>query len=157
IIQKISTSQKKRSNYFAFDENLDRYVYAAPLYLGVDLPGYLYITIEDPYDFYRTQRFSHYARILLPGSILIVAIIGLWLIIARKYLLRPYLSGLVEFERNEALGKLAARVAHDIQSPLAALTSVLQNASGLPSHQNQLLKSAASRIQSLADDLIRRY
>ena len=34
-----------------------------------------------------------------------------WLLLSRRFILRPYLSSLVELEKKEALGKLAAQVA----------------------------------------------
>lgn len=56
-----------------------------------------------------------------------------------------------------AIGELAAQVAHDIRSPLSVLALVTRTGSELPDAQRRLLESATSRIQTIAEDLLRRY
>ena len=140
-----------------FDEASSRYIYTVPLAVGAIRKGYLFASIDDPYEFYRGNAILICARIFLPAILLILLAWVGWLLASRRFFLRPYLSNLVELEKNEALGKLAAQIAHDIRSPLTALKSVVQNSKGLLAGENQLLKSAASRIESLADDLLSRY
>lgn len=140
-----------------FDEASNRYVYTVPLAVGAIRKGYLFASVDDPYEFYRGNAVLICARIFLPAILLILMAWVGWLLASRRFFLRPYLSSLVELEKNEALGKLAAQIAHDIRSPLTALKSVVQGSKGLLTDENQLLKSAASRIESLADDLLSRY
>ncbi len=54
--------------------------------------------------------------------------------------------------RHEALAKQARQVAHDIRSPLAALTSVLESNSSSPDFD--ILSKAACRIRSIATALL---
>lgn len=54
--------------------------------------------------------------------------------------------------RHEALAKQARQVAHDIRSPLAALTSMLENSSSSPDFE--ILSKAACRIRSIASALL---
>lgn len=53
-----------------------------------------------------------------------------------------------------ALGKLAAQVAHDIRSPLAALNSVLKDASQLPEEKRLMIRGAVGRIGDIANNLL---
>ena len=69
-----------------------------------------------------------------------------------------------EFFLNQAklvsegkLGRMATQVAHDIQSPLAALTSFSKTAHNLPEEQKLLLRQATLRIQNVAGELISKY
>ena len=140
-----------------FETSLNRYIYAVPMYTGRTHHGYLYVSMDDPYGFFRGKALTLATKVFLPIGACFVLIWGLWLLISKSWILKPYLDQLVELKKKEALGLLAARVAHDIQSPLTALANVVQNSKGLETSQNQLLKSASSRIQSLADDLLVRY
>lgn len=56
--------------------------------------------------------------------------------------------------RLSALSALAAQVAHDIRSPLAALDTALKDVSGLPEEKRELISAAAGRIRDIADDLL---
>lgn len=57
---------------------------------------------------------------------------------------------------KESYGTLAAQVAHDIRSPLAALRSGISGLDAAAEHK-ELLAGAASRINDIAEDLLRRY
>lgn len=61
-----------------------------------------------------------------------------------------------ELEGQLAISSLAAQVAHDIRSPLAALGAAAKGLS-LPTDQRALVGGAVTRIQGIADDLLRRY
>ena len=151
------SKESELNGVLRFDETSDRYVYTVPLAVGAIRKGYLFASVDDPYEFFRGNAIIICARIFLPAILLILLAWVGWLLASRRFFLRPYLSNLVELEKNEALGKLAAQIAHDIRSPLTALNSVVQGSKGLLTDENQLLKSAASRIESLADDLLSRY
>lgn len=56
--------------------------------------------------------------------------------------------------RLSALSSVAAQVAHDIRSPLAALDAALGDAEGLPEEKRGLIRGAAARIRGIADDLL---
>ncbi|OFZ18057.1 MAG: hypothetical protein A2X94_02465 [Bdellovibrionales bacterium GWB1_55_8] len=60
--------------------------------------------------------------------------------------------------RTEAalrISEITSQVAHDIRSPLAALQVALRSAEGWTSESKELVGSAASRIRSIAEDLLR--
>lgn len=59
-----------------------------------------------------------------------------------------------ELEKSAALGRLAAQVAHDIRSPLAALDMSAANLSMLPEDKRALMRSAISRIRDIANNLL---
>ena len=59
--------------------------------------------------------------------------------------------------RNEGisnLARLAAQVAHDIRSPLAALEVVLQMTDRLPEDGRQIIRSSVGRIRDIANNLL---
>lgn len=63
-----------------------------------------------------------------------------------------------EESEKAKIGEMASRIAHDIQSPLAVLSSVIEDQSKFPQeNQQELLRSVTSQIQALADGLLSRY
>ncbi len=63
-----------------------------------------------------------------------------------------------EESEKAKLSELATRVAHDIQSPLFALSGLLENRSKLPDDsQRDLLRSVIFRIKNLTEDLLGPY
>ncbi|MDP2866906.1 MAG: HAMP domain-containing sensor histidine kinase, partial [Elusimicrobiota bacterium] len=61
-----------------------------------------------------------------------------------------------ELAVSKATSDLAAQVAHDIRSPLAALGAAAKGLE-MPEEQRKLVAGAVSRMQGIADDLLRRY
>ncbi len=61
-----------------------------------------------------------------------------------------------ELAVSKATSDLAAQVAHDIRSPLAALGSAAKDLA-LPEEQRKLMQGAVGRMQGIADDLLQRY
>ena len=59
--------------------------------------------------------------------------------------------------RLAALTEIAAQVAHDIRSPLAALNVALQDMSALPEKRQELARGALGRIGEIARDLLDNY
>lgn len=57
-------------------------------------------------------------------------------------------------ESHRRLAELAAQVAHDVRSPLAALQALLGRMSGLPEDERALVRGAVDRIQGIAVDLL---
>ncbi|HAT73304.1 MAG TPA: hypothetical protein DCS63_10865 [Elusimicrobia bacterium] len=61
-----------------------------------------------------------------------------------------------ELAVSKATADLAAQVAHDIRSPLAALGAAAKGLD-LPEEQRKLIEGAVGRMQGIADDLLNRY
>ena len=61
-----------------------------------------------------------------------------------------------ELAVSKATADLAAQVAHDIRSPLAALGAAAQGLD-IPAQQRVLIDGAVSRMKGIADDLLARY
>lgn len=73
----------------------------------------------------------------------------------KNRLKREY-SLLMELRLKESLTTLAAQVAHDIRSPLAALGAAAKGLE-MPEDQRKLVEGAVGRMQGIADDLLQRY
>ncbi len=119
--------------------------------------GSIYAELSDPFGFESRGIFRFFVDNYLAYILIVLGIWVSWQIISRKYFLQPYLADLIALEKKEALGKLAQRLVHDIRSPLETLLFLVRNASGLPEAQRRQLKAAASRIQSLGDDILVRH
>ena len=61
-----------------------------------------------------------------------------------------------ELAVSKAVSDMAAQVAHDIRSPLAALGAATKDLT-IPSEQRTLVDGSIVRIQGIADDLLKRY
>ena len=140
-----------------FDAATNHYIYMVPLYVGAILNGYLYAALSDPYEFYRGNS------ILLAGKMFLFPVIGilliwlLWLVASKRFILKPYLSALVDLEKKQAIGELAAQVAHDIRAPLVTSRSVIRSLQGINQKQLHLLNTAHSRMENIANELIDVY
>ncbi|MBF0104824.1 MAG: HAMP domain-containing histidine kinase [Deltaproteobacteria bacterium] len=61
-----------------------------------------------------------------------------------------------ELEKNKAIAQTASQVAHDIRSPLSALTSMTSMFETLPEDQRIRIRTAVQRINDIANDLGRK-
>jgi signal transduction histidine kinase len=59
-----------------------------------------------------------------------------------------------ELRVSKAVSGMAAQVAHDIRSPLAALDSVVKDSSRLPEEQRLMVRTAVGRIRDIANNLL---
>lgn len=60
----------------------------------------------------------------------------------------------VQNTRNEAIARISEQVAHDIRSPLSALTLMISASREMPEEQRHLVKMVQDRIQGIANDLL---
>lgn len=60
-------------------------------------------------------------------------------------------------EKNTALGELAARLAHDIRSPLNTLTSVSESVAKMNPAHERLFKMAVQRLREITGDIMQTY
>lgn len=73
-------------------------------------------------------------------------------LVARK---RAELHSLTEqAEKEAAVGRITAQVAHDIRSPLVALDAALKYADSMPEEQRVMLRHAVNRIRDIASNLL---
>jgi signal transduction histidine kinase len=72
-------------------------------------------------------------------------------------LLRQQADELVELKQQAALSAMAAQVAHDVRSPLAALSVAERGLEELPESKRLMIRSAVHRIQDIANDLLRKH
>ncbi len=61
------------------------------------------------------------------------------------------------YMRDHAIAEVAAQVAHDIRSPLAALNTALRHLKGLSEQERILVRNAARRINDIANNLLLKY
>lgn len=62
-----------------------------------------------------------------------------------------------EKEREAKIGQIAAQVAHDIRSPLAALDMAVKIIETLPEAQRAIITGATNRIHDIANNLLNQY
>lgn len=137
-----------------FDFKLHKYVYVASLKVGDKLSSYLYVEINDPYNFYRGTIFSKLWHGLFLKLSIATFIWLLWMFISWKFILKPYYIALINIEKKHALAIQAANVAHDINSPLAVLEMISQMLSSINEEDRVLIKGAIDRIRDIARSLL---
>ena len=71
----------------------------------------------------------------------------------KKRVIRDY-NLLLQLKIKESQASIAAQVAHDIRSPLAALDSVIGTLAELPEENRSIIRSAISRIRDIANELL---
>ncbi|MBI2605816.1 MAG: HAMP domain-containing histidine kinase [Deltaproteobacteria bacterium] len=92
-------------------------------------------------------------RVLNPYSLL-AALLSLFVCTAAG-VMRARARMLLKLARADvALGKIAAQVAHDIRSPLAALEAAEPQLKSLPEESRILVRSAVGRIRDIANGLL---
>jgi signal transduction histidine kinase len=75
----------------------------------------------------------------------------------QQHIIETQSKELAEAQTKAALGKLASSVAHDIRSPLAALSVVSRATTGLNEEMRVILRNATSRIETIAGSLLTAY
>jgi signal transduction histidine kinase len=58
---------------------------------------------------------------------------------------------------KDAFANIAAQVAHDIRSPLAALSAIVKQTQNIPENQRIMLRNAAQQINDIANNLLEQY
>ncbi len=71
--------------------------------------------------------------------------------------LNSHQQELVAAERDQSLTKIAAQVAHDVRSPLAALDTVLSHSKVFDESQRVTLRTASQRIHDIVNGLLHYY
>jgi len=91
---------------------------------------------------------------LILWALLFAASVPIWL--REKTKIEREYSLSVKAEIGESRATMAAQVAHDIRSPLAALGAAAKGLSA-DAEQRKLIEGAVGRMQGIADDLLARY
>jgi signal transduction histidine kinase len=89
-------------------------------------------------------------------SLLMLFVLALTLSWHKKALALEVAAKMAVAEKEAAIGRMAAQVAHDIRSPLAALGAAAKSLE-LPAEQRALIDGAVSRMRGIADDLLDGY
>lgn len=89
-------------------------------------------------------------------SLLMLFVLALTLSWHKKAMALEVAARTAVAEKEAAIGRLAAQVAHDIRSPLAALGAAAASLE-LPAEQRALIGGAVDRMRGIADDLLGRY
>lgn len=101
------------------------------------------------------------AQITVAFGVLIVLVMSLILLLTiswhKKVVILEVLAKTAVAEKEAAIGRMAAQVAHDIRSPLAALNAALHDLSALPGDRQELARGAMGRIGEIARDLLDNY
>ena len=146
--------ENKEVNKISFNTELDKYVYIGAFNFEPEKLGYFYVEISDPYGFYRGSLLSKLWSDLSFKLLILLSIWIGWLLISKRFILKPYYVSLAKIEKRDALGNLAAQVAHDIQSPLAVLEMVVQATASISEDKRVLIKSSVGRIKDIANNLL---
>ena len=88
-------------------------------------------------------------------SLLMLFVLLLTLSWHRKALALEVAAKTAVAEKEAAIGRMAAQVAHDIKSPLAALGAAAKGLD-IPAEQRALIEGALGRMRGIAEDLLQR-
>lgn len=66
-------------------------------------------------------------------------------------------SKLLESEKAKSIADMSSQVAHDIQSPLAALNAVVKDIESIPEQKRRIIQKATQRINDIANNLLQHY
>ena len=133
---------------------------------GADLHGLVYSAAVIPVYFGEEggalagKLYFYYNRWPMVGVAAIIWVFilaGSWIFIGteRERIIKEY-NVSMELQAKESQVVLAAQVAHDIRSPLAALGAAA-GVIEMPAEQRALVEGAVKRMQGIADDLLQRY
>lgn len=150
----------ERDVALSYDYHSNHYKYITAIYAGPILVGYLYASLSDPYNFNRENTLLLVMKVFsIPIAGIVIAWL-IWLFIAHRWILKPYLKDILALEKKRAVADLAGKVAHNIRSPLVVLDSVLKSLRGsshLGESQRKLLISVSNRIETIANDLMTHF
>ncbi|MBI4402866.1 MAG: hybrid sensor histidine kinase/response regulator [Deltaproteobacteria bacterium] len=136
-----------------FDRTNERYVYFAPLALGATVRGFLFVTLSDPYHFYRGGLFPAIIT-AVPVLLLVLLPWFLWLLASNHYFLKPYLKEVEEQKHNEAIARLASQTAHDMRDPLSSIEKLVMSIRNVSPEKQTMLKSAVLQLRDIANSLL---
>jgi len=147
--------------------HLMMYSYAPLIAAPVIIGALLFSDAESTFD----------KKVLFPFFILLLILqandlLVFWQVYSGIYFIRWYPTAIVilislgflkksiaktnQLERSHTLGQIATQVAHDIRSPLAALSMAERDLSALPEETRLIIRSAIGRIQDIASQLMAR-
>ncbi len=70
---------------------------------------------------------------------------------------KNYVEKMEAQRKLASFGEVAAKVAHDIRSPVASLKILFEESSGMPTENKTAMSEAITRIQDIADELLNQY
>ena len=77
-------------------------------------------------------------------------------IFLQKFIVNAF-EHLEKDQNTKQLGELTAQVAHDIQSPLSSLQTIVQSTTGIPENDRITLRAAAMQIGDITNHMLNKY
>lgn len=139
-----------------FDEKSRRNIYITPLFVGNLLKGFMYVSLSDPYEFYRGSPIEMGLQNLLPIMLVVLTLWSIWLLFSRQYILNPYLREISELERQQAFAHITQQVAHDIKSLLGTLLTTIHTLKNIPEEKNRIIQGVVTSIREIANGLLQK-
>ncbi len=75
----------------------------------------------------------------------------------QNFIVKRFMEHESQIEKIKTMGKMVLQVAHDIRSPVAAIMMFAKTNENLPEEQRILLRSAATRAQDIANNILTEY
>ena len=157
-IYSFGNERKLTRNYgYRHDFSSLRLVYKDSLRFADSKVGDLVVSAS-----YNLDDFLKYTSLILVALFLTVVLFHFHtrrLISELSERLSSLIKNLTEADREKAIAvsraRIASQVAHDIRSPLSALSLVMQGMSEIPEDRRLLIRNAVHRINDIANDLLR--
>lgn len=151
---RIAKSLPPDESSVVYNKAEDLYFYLSRMSIGDLDAGILVVSFEDAVGLYRGGAFQLFLEAFAPFIFLFVMTWVLWTIYVRKNILRPYLTQLVNEQKDSAIRSLVKRVVHDIRGPTTSLAVLARTSQTLETEEKRLLNSCLNRIHEIVDDLL---
>ena len=152
----IATSSQFKKSTLDFDIDRGVHIYRTKLSVGSIKLGSLHAEFDDPYGLLFGKGLMQFGFKHLPPVLVGVMLLWfLWVFIARKYFLKPYLEAIAKLEKDAAVTEFALNVGHDIRSPIETLQALTDTAAkSLPPKIYDGFCNAFERLKDLANNLL---
>lgn len=137
---------KDKNLYSHVNKSQKAFVFALNLKIDDVSSGYLVMRLKGHDSYFSGYSFESQAKVMIPIVLIILCFYGLWLIVARRLLITPYIDELVELNNSEKEGQVYRQIAHDLRSPVEVLLNLAGNFKGKLDEQEYVLFSKSLNI-----------